>query len=137
MNDQDHGQDKTGPLRDDEMKKEMQGELKGGRSTRVEEEHELQPSGEDQPYADRSPNATLPGSTPPGMTQEDVELRTELGRHLGRSLYPADREKVLQTLRENNAPDRLIETASALPAGSQCSNVQDVLRAFGRGTENG
>jgi hypothetical protein len=133
----DHGQDKTGPLRDDEMKKEMQGALKGGRSTRVEEEHELQPSGEDQPNADRSPNATLPGSTPPGMTPEDVELRTELARHLGRGLYPADREKVMATLRENNAPDALVDTAAALPAGSQYNSVQDILSALGRGTGNG
>lgn len=117
------------------MKKELQGELKGGHATRAEEEHELQPSGEDQPYADRSPHTPLTASTPPGMTPDDVELRTEMAQHLGRSLYPADREKVLETLRENNAPDRLIDMAAQLPADEQYGNVQDILRALGRGIE--
>ncbi len=137
MSDHGHGQDKTGPLRDDEIKKRMQGELKGGRSTRVEEEHELQPSGEDQPYTDRSPNAATRGSTPPGMTPQDVDFRTEMARHLGRGLYPADREKVLRTLRENNAPDQIVDTVAELPADGQYENAQDILRALGRGTDTG
>ncbi|WP_069169879.1 DUF2795 domain-containing protein [Streptomyces griseus] len=127
-----HGKDKTGPVRDDEMKKELQGELKGGRGARVREERELQPAGEDQPAVGRSPNATLPGSTPPGMTREDVELRTELARHLGRGPFPADREKVIRALRDDNAPDALVDTAAHLPDDTQYGNVQDLLRGLGR-----
>lgn len=126
-------QNKTGPLHDDELKKRMQGELKSGHSTRVQEEHEPEPSGEDQPAVSRSPNAPLSGATPPGMTPEDVQLRTELAQHLGRSVYPADRAKVLDTLREHHAPDRLIDTAAELPEGKQYGNVQDIVRTLGRG----
>ncbi|MBT2510539.1 DUF2795 domain-containing protein [Streptomyces sp. ISL-98] len=128
-----HGKNKISPLRDDEIKRELQGELMGGHSTRSKEEREFEPSGEDQPYADRSPHTPLTGSTPPGMTPEDVQLRTEMGRHLGRSLYPADRAKVLETLRENNAPDRLVETASRLPDDGTYASAQDILRGLGRG----
>lgn len=128
-----HGRDKTGPLRDDEIKKRMQGELKGGHATRAQEDFDLQPPGEDQPRADRTPSTDTRGSTPPGMTPADVELRTELAQHLGRSLFPADRGTVLDVLRETHAPDRLIDVTAELPAGREFGNVRDILQALGRG----
>lgn len=128
--------DKTSPLHDDELKAEMQGELKAGRSTRAEEELELEPAGEDQPEAGRAPDEALHGGTPPGMTNDDVELRSDLARHLGSGLYPADRGGVLDTLRENNAPDRLLDLAGRLPEGEEFRNVQDVARALGLGVED-
>lgn len=128
--------DKTGPLHDDEMKAEMQGELKADRATRAEEDHELQPSGEDQPEASRAPDAALHGGTPPGMNSEDVELRSELARHLGPATYPADRAGVLDALREHHAPDRLVDVARGLPEGEEFRNVQDVSRALGLGVED-
>ncbi|WP_031510862.1 DUF2795 domain-containing protein [Streptomyces megasporus] len=131
-----HGKNKTGAVRDDELKQEMEGELRAGRSTHMEEAQELQPSGEDQPDVDRAPNTTLTGGTPPGMDQEDVELRSELARHLGKEIYPADRDTVLDTLRENNAPDRLLNLAERLPAGQEFRNVQDIARALGLGVED-
>ncbi|SDJ42695.1 DUF2795 domain-containing protein [Streptomyces indicus] len=130
----EHGRDKTGPLRDDEIKKRMQGELKGGHSTRAQEEFELQPSGEDQPRMDRSPSTERRGSTPPGMTPADVELRTELAQHLGRSVFPADRGTVIGLLRETHAPDRLIDIAADLPpTDHRYGNVREILQALGRG----
>lgn len=131
-----HGKNKTGAARDDELKQEMEGELRAGRSLRMDEEHELQPSGEDQPDVDRAPNTVLTGGTPPGMDQTDVELRSEIARHLGLSLYPADRDAVLETLRQNNAPDRILNLAERLPAGERFENVQAIARAIGLGTED-
>lgn len=127
--------DKTSPLHDDEMKAETQGQFKANRDTRAEEERELQPSGEDQPEASRAPDAHLHGGAPPGMTGEEVELRSDLARHLGAGLYPADRAKVLDTLRGNHAPDRLVGLAERLPEGEEFGNMQDVARALGMGVE--
>ncbi len=131
-----HGKNKLGPVKDDEIKKEMEGELRSGRSTRAREERELEPPGEDQPEVDLAPDTTLTGGTPPGMGPADVELRTELAQHLGRSVYPADREKVLDTLSRGNAPDRLLDLARRLPAGERFRNVQDIARAVGLGVED-
>lgn len=131
-----HGKNKLGPLQDDEIKKEMEGELRGDRSTRAEEWREIDPSGEDQPEVDRAPDTTLTGGVPPGMSPADVETRNELARHLGRGLYPADREAVVDTLRRNNAPDRLIGMAGRLPEGERFRNVQDIARALGLGVED-
>jgi hypothetical protein len=132
----EHGRNKTGAVRDDEIKKEMQGELKSARSTRAEESREMQPRGEDQPETDLAPDTTLIGGVPSGMTAEGVELRSELARHLGRSVYPADREAVLATLRDNNAPDRLLRLAEELPEGTRFANVGAIGEALGIGAED-
>ncbi|MDP9615725.1 DUF2795 domain-containing protein [Streptomyces demainii] len=132
----EHGKDKVGPLRDDELKKRTQGEIRADRATRVEEDREPQPSGEDQPVAERAPDTGLTGGTPSGMTAEDVRSRSELARYLGRDLYPADRGTVLETLRDNNAPDRLVSLAARLPEGESYRNVQDIARALEFGVED-
>ncbi|MEO3840708.1 DUF2795 domain-containing protein [Streptomyces sp. B22F1] len=131
----EHGRNKTSAIRDDVIAKEMSGELRASRSTRAEEERELQPPGGDQPETDRAPGTALVGGTPPGITAEGVELRSELGRNLGRAVYPADREAVLETLRSNNAPDRLTELAERLPDG-EYGNLQAIADALGLGGEN-
>ncbi|GAA4673639.1 hypothetical protein GCM10023347_29690 [Streptomyces chumphonensis] len=131
----EHGPGKRGAMRDDAAKEALRGELRAGRSPRADESREAEPSGEDQPETDRAPGTTLTGGTPPGMGADDVELRNELARHLGISVYPAERDAVLRTLRGNNAPDRLVDLAARLPAGHTFGNVQDIMRALGLGTE--
>ncbi|UGY94599.1 DUF2795 domain-containing protein [Streptomyces gobiensis] len=131
-----HGRDKTGPFRDDEAKRRTEGEVRANRAIRAEEEREPEPSGEDQPDVDRAPGTTLHGGTPPGMTAEDVEIRTELAQHLGRSIYPARRDTVLDTLRRNHAPDRLLDLVADLPEEQEYANVQDIVRALGLGVED-
>jgi len=130
----DQGRNKTSAIRDDVIAKEMSGELRANRSTRMEEDRELQPPGEDQPETDRAPGTTLVGGTPPGITPEGVELRSELGRNLGRAVYPADRNAVLKTLHRNNAPDRVVELAQRLPDG-EYGNLQAIADALGLGGE--
>ncbi|MGK5632236.1 DUF2795 domain-containing protein [Streptomyces sp. URMC 123] len=125
-----HGRDKIGPVRDDELKQELQGELRANRALRAHEQQELQPSGEDQPEVSRAPNASFPGSVPPGMSPELTVVRTELARHLERGIYPARRDAVLKTLRRHNAPDRLLDLAERLPADAEFTNVQDIVRAL-------
>jgi hypothetical protein len=126
----EHGRDKIGPARDETMKKQLRGE------NRAEEAREIQPAGEDQPAATRAPGAPLTGATPHGMTAEDVETRAELAQHIGRSVYPADKNAILRALREHHAPDRLQELAQRLPADGRFENVQSVAEALGLGTED-
>ncbi|MEU8912004.1 DUF2795 domain-containing protein [Streptomyces sp. Je 1-4] len=132
----EHGTDKTGPARDDVMKKQLRGQLTAERSLRTDEEHELQPAGEDQPVAAWSPESDFRGGTPSGMTEQDVGLRSELAQHLGRSLYPADKNAIIETLRRNNAPDRLVAMAERLPAHERFGNVQSIAEAVGIATEH-
>jgi hypothetical protein len=80
--------------------------------------------------------AARTGGTPPGMSPRDVELRSELARHLGRDVFPANREELLGTLRENNASDEVVQSITGLPDDdTRYSNMQDVARGLGLGTE--
>lgn len=131
----DQGSNKTGSIRDDELKREMQGELKSGRAVRADEEFEPEPSGEDQPVAERS--GGLPdASAPSGMTPQDVMMRSDLARHLERAVFPARRPALLGSLHRHQAPDALVERVSTLPNDEQYPNVQAVVRALGLGVEN-
>lgn len=129
-----HGRDKTSPIRDDVIKKEMAGELRAARGTRVEEERELRAAGEDQP-GEALPGARLGGGTPRGITPEGVELRAEAARFLGRGAFPADRDGLVTTLRRNHADDWLIDAAERLPGDREYENMQSMSRELGFGAE--
>jgi len=84
------------------------------------------------------PSATAPrtGGTPDGMSEQDVRIRSALAAHLGRDVYPADRDALQRTLRENTAPDALLELIARLPDdGTRYANVQEIATALGLGTE--
>jgi hypothetical protein len=130
----DHGTNKTGFARDDELKKEMQGELKASRGLRAEEVYEPEPSGEDQPPAEfGAGDPTAPA--PAGMTPEGVTIRSELARHLERDIYPATKPELLGALDRHRAPDELVDLMAALPDDERYPNIQAVVRALGLGVE--
>ena len=131
----DRGSDKHGPRRDEQMKHETEGLVRGRRSTHAEEWKDPEPSGEDQPETDRAPDATLHGGTPPGMTGDDVEGRAELASYLGKDCYPMVREQVLNLAMDRNAPQRVIDLVRRLPSGREFHNVKEIWAAVGGGVE--
>lgn len=130
----DQGTNKTGFVRDNELKREIQGQLKANRAVRAEEAYEPEPSGEDQPVAEPA-LAVPPVGTPPGMTQQDVSFRSELARHLDPSVYPARRSELLASLHRHQAPDPLVERVAALPPDRRFPNLQAVMKELGYGVE--
>ncbi|KUL55403.1 hypothetical protein ADL22_00470 [Streptomyces sp. NRRL F-4489] len=132
----EHGMDKTGPARDDMMKKQLRSQMATDRSLRADESRDLEPAGEDQPAVAPAPDTAYRGGTPHGMSERDVGIRSELAQYLGRSVYPAERGDIIRTLRRNHAPDRLVSMAEQLPAHHKYSNVQGVAESLGLGTED-
>jgi hypothetical protein len=128
----DQGTNKMGFARDDELKKETLEELRANRPGRADEALEPLPSGGEQPFAEGTPS----GAAPSGMTPEGVSVRSDLARHLDRSVYPARRSALLGALHRHQAPDGLVERVSALPGDAVYPNVQAVFRALGYGVEN-
>ena len=126
---------KHGPVADDEMKAETTGLVQAGRSTRAEEWRDQEPPGEDEPEVDRAPDTTLTGGTPDGMTEEDVDRRSELASYLDRSTFPANRQRLVDDARANSAPDSVTEQLGQLPDGREFANVQDVWSTLGGGVE--
>ncbi|RJL22741.1 DUF2795 domain-containing protein [Bailinhaonella thermotolerans] len=127
----DRGNGKHGPRLDDNMKQDTEGLVRGGHSTHAEEWKDPEPmddSGERGFGAPNRPPGHEPGS-PPGMSRDDVERRSNVARYLGRADFPADKEGLLRHLEEHNAPDNIAAAVRKLPDGTyhQISEVADAL----------
>jgi hypothetical protein len=117
------------------MQHETEGLVRSGHSTRIEEWRDPEPSGEDQPDVDLAPDSTLTGGVPDGLTPAGVEQRSELAAHLGKEIYPAYRDQVIDRLVETNAPTRLVTAVRDLPADTQYANAGELAEALGFGHE--
>lgn len=117
--------DTTGPLRDDEMKKELQGHLKAGSSPRAAEGLRAEPPADDDPAVAEDPVGGAGGDGPP------ERLRLELARYLGRTSFPAGRDGLVDELRRQHAPDQLVETLAELPRERRFGTVHELASALG------
>jgi hypothetical protein len=127
--------DKHGAMHDDQLKHETEGLVRSGHSTRAEEWRDPEPSGEDQPDSDRAPDGTLIGGTPDGLTEQDVEGRSELAQQLRGVTWPADREALRAAASGPGVRDRVRGLVEQLPTGRDFANVAEVWTALGGGQE--
>lgn len=131
----DRGNSKHGPRLDDEMAREVRGIVQGVAGSRAEEWREPEPAGEDQPEVAEVPAGESRAGVPQGMTSEEVERRSELGRYLDLSALPADREALRRTAEKNNAPDEMLDALGRLPADRTFETVSEVWAALGHANE--
>ncbi|MFF3315975.1 hypothetical protein ACFYV5_10735 [Streptomyces sp. NPDC003035] len=59
MNTPDRGSSKSGPRLDDERKKEVEGQIRSGRSTRAEDWHDPEPPVDPPPYTEERETSRL------------------------------------------------------------------------------
>lgn len=126
----ERGSDKHGPRIDEALAHEVEGLVRAGRETHAEEWKSAEPPGEDQPEVDLAPGTTLHGGVPEGMSDEDVEARTELGQWLGRAVFPAVRGLLIERVLNAGAPDHVVAEVKRLPSGREFANVGDVWRTL-------
>jgi hypothetical protein len=129
----DRGSSKHSSRLDEEMDEEVLGITEGaGAGSRVEEWRETEPSGDDEPDASLVPDldAGEEGGSPSGMSPQDRERRSQLGRYLRRSVFPAAASALAAEARANNAPDSIVDELSGLPASTSYANVADVWAAL-------
>ncbi|MFJ9037207.1 DUF2795 domain-containing protein [Streptomyces sp. NPDC102406] len=131
----ERGSNQVGPRKDDEMKHELEGYLRSGQHTHVEEGNDPEPPADDDLRV--GPGGPVPppgGAREQARAAEDTEsLRLELARHLERTVFPADRQTVLDTLQAHHAPDPVLDAARGLPDGSSYANVTELVDAIERG----
>jgi len=125
---------KHGAVRDEILKQEVEGLVRGDLGTRTEDFFE--PEAPEQPVAGADPESALLGGVPPGMTPQDVALRSQLAAYLGKSPDPASAEQLAQRLRGQQAPDRLIALVEKLPADQEFHNVREIAVAMGLSVES-
>src|SRR4051812_19888538 len=122
----DRASSKHGQIVDDSMRHDVEGLVHAGRETHAEEWRSPEPIAGDR--ADGSAEATVEDrrGTPPGMSVDDVESRSELASWLGRAAFPADRRNLLDWLREQHAPDPVISEVAAAPGDIQFDSVGEL-----------
>jgi hypothetical protein len=131
----ERGSDKHSARVDEALEAEVHGMMTAGRETRGEQWNTAEPSGEDQPDVDRVPDGTLSGGVPDGMSERDVEERSEIASYLGKEIWPAGSAVLTAKARELGAPDRVLDQLQRLPDSAVFSNVQEVYQALQGGTE--
>ena len=116
-----------GPLRDEAIKRQDEAEARQYAGEWPEPEEE--PEDETEREAVWAPAARLDESPVP-ENWGAVELRSDLARHLDRTVWPVSRERLLEILTERNAGDGLLELAASLPEGRHYGSLRELLRAL-------
>ena len=110
----DRGSSKHSPRVDDQMAEEVRGIVQGTVGGRAEEWKMAEPSGEDQPRLGESAGDAF------------SRFATYIGR-----VFPADRDAIARSARENEAPDDVLARIDRLPPGETFPNVAEVWAAAG------
>ncbi|MGI5244160.1 DUF2795 domain-containing protein [Dactylosporangium sp. CA-139066] len=73
---------------------------------------------------------------PVGMTADDVEARSNLGRYIPKASLPGDRDDLIAGATEMNAPDEVLDVLERLPDGEVFETVNQVWAALGGPNED-
>ena len=71
------------------------------------------------------------------MTEADVEERSRLAAYLGKEVWPATGEQLLEVARGRQAPDLVVDRLAQLPPGRVFATLQEAWSELGGGTEQG
>ncbi|PZF93860.1 DUF2795 domain-containing protein [Micromonospora deserti] len=128
---------KHGPRLDEQMSQEVSGLVQGPGTggSRVDESRVPEPAGEDQPEPTTAPAGELRSGAPKGMSSQDVEQRSRLGRFITMSALPGDRSALIANARDNDAPDDIVAELERLPEGTRYQTVSEVWAALGNKNE--
>ena len=122
------------PRVDDELEHETRSMVQGAAVEARSQEARTQEGPAD---GEPEPDARIAGDRPsksPMLAAADVELRSELARHLQPGRFPASRPEVLAMAQELHAPDPVIELLNRLPEG-RYDTIGEVWLALGGATE--
>lgn len=131
----ERGSSKHSPRVDDQLQQEVEGTVRGTAGSREEEWREAEPAGEDQPEPTTVPEGDYGTGAPQGMTSQEVEQRSRLGRYITRSALPGDRAALRRNAEENEAPDDILAELERLPSDRQFRTVSEVWAALGHANE--
>ncbi|NUT35276.1 MAG: DUF2795 domain-containing protein [Hamadaea sp.] len=123
---------KHGPQLDEVMARETEGLTQGaGAGGRAEEWRDPEPPADGEPAASWAPEGHLDLEEGGETDADRRDWRAKVGSYLHKDMYPADKEKLLATAREGNAPDDVLAALGGLPDGETYANARDLWGALG------
>jgi hypothetical protein len=127
----ERGSDKHGPRIDEELKHDTSSLVHGSPvESRADESREQEGPADGEPTPDALLTGDRPAADPDTLTHDEIEARTELGRHLQPSIFPADRAEIVSSARRMGASEDLVAQLSQLPDGT-FDNLEAVWEALG------
>lgn len=110
--------DKHGPRLDEQLKHDTQSVVQGSPvEARAQEAREQEGPGDGDPTPDSRLTGGRLQDDSSWPTDDQLEARAELARHLEPSVFPADREALSESARRQNAPAWILDSLTALPDG--------------------
>lgn len=125
---------KHGPHIDEELRHETEGLERAARPTRAEEWKEPEPVEDDRDRDPTSAGLADREGTPPGMSPDDVELRSALARYLAGFHEPMRPRALAERAARNGAPDDIVGALRNLP-NREYTRVAEVAEELGLGHE--
>lgn len=97
---------------------------------RAQEARAQEGEADDEPTPDSRLDGDRAVADPDMLTHDEVEARSLLASHLQPSVFPADRESLVASARETNAPAWLLDELASLPDGT-FTHTEAVWEAMG------
>jgi hypothetical protein len=116
---------------DKELKHELSSLVRGAPvESRSAESREQEGPADGEPTPDALITGEPAPATPDALTHDEVEARAELARHLQPSVFPADRETLVESARRMGASDEMTDRLGGLPEGT-FDHLEAVWEALG------
>jgi hypothetical protein len=119
---------------DDHLAAEVRGQVQGaGAGGRSEEWHDPEALGEDQYEFETAPavDGRADAESPVELGSQERAARSELGRFLPRSVFPATGSRLVEAARREHAADAVVAELRRLDPNREYANVADIWAALG------
>ncbi|HEX6681716.1 MAG TPA: DUF2795 domain-containing protein [Candidatus Limnocylindrales bacterium] len=132
MNTEDvRGNSKHGPRLDDQLAREVEGQLKGGSGGgRADEWREPEPPADGEPEPGWIPAGHHGVDSGDDRDPDRREIRARIGGYLPRDVFPAGRAKLIAAARENRATDDVIDTLGGLAPNVTYPDARELWKAL-------
>ena len=132
----ERGSDKHAPRLDEGLKHDTRSLVQGaGGESRADESREQEGPGDGEPTPDARVVGGLRQADGRFPTDEELEARTDLARHLEPSIFPADRRALIDSAERNDAPDWILDALVGLSRDATFANTEAVWEALGGSRE--
>ncbi len=127
----DRANSKHGPRLDEQLAQEVRGYLQGSPgTTRSESWREAEPPADGEPEPTLTPLGHHGVDTGDDRDPDYRDERALIGSYLPRSVFPADREGLLNAAQSGNAPDTVLTMLGRLGNGQTFENAHELWDAL-------